>query len=73
MLSLSLNSACRSYPMPLGPLSPLSPLSAPGLLTVRRGDPRRAAVEAFVRRVYAQRYGADVRQFAPSLLALLDA
>lgn len=37
------------------------------------GDPRRRAVEDFIRRVYARRYGADVRQFAPTLVSLCDA
>lgn len=36
------------------------------------GDPHRADVEAFIRQTYAQRYGADVRQFAPTLVSLRD-
>ena len=66
-------------------LSPLSPLPRPapratpsgrrgarGLLVVDRGHPRRAVTEAFIRRVYAEHYGADVRHFAPQLVALHD-
>ena len=36
------------------------------------GDPHRADVEAFIHRTYAQRYGADVQQFAPTLVSLHD-
>lgn len=35
--------------------------------------PERRAVEAFVRRIYDERYGATVQQFAPRLVALRDA
>jgi len=45
---------------------------ASGLVVVDPAHPERAAVERFVRRVYAERYGADVRQFAPCLVALHD-
>jgi hypothetical protein len=44
----------------------------PGLLLAGAGHPDRRAVERFVRRVYAERYGADVRRFAPWLVALRD-
>jgi hypothetical protein len=40
---------------------------------IGRDDPRRPAVEAFVRATFARRYGADVRQFAPRLVGLYDA
>lgn len=46
--------------------------------TVRRfelhppGAPRRAAVEALIRRVYRTRYDADLRDFAPVLVSLAD-
>lgn len=43
-----------------------------GLLLAGPGHPDRRAVERFVRRVYAERYGADVRHFAPRLVALRD-
>ncbi|MBT9487297.1 MAG: thermostable hemolysin [Rubrivivax sp.] len=36
-------------------------------------DAQRAPVEQFIRRVYRERYDADVRQFAPVLLSLRDA
>lgn len=35
-----------------------------------RDDPQRAEVERFIRRVYAQRYGATVAGFAPTLVSL---
>jgi hypothetical protein len=37
------------------------------------GDPQRAEVEAFIRRIYAERFGALLRQFAPQLVSLRDA
>lgn len=46
---------------------------APVLLRIDRDHPERAAVERFIRTVYAAHYGADVRQFAPRLVALHDA
>lgn len=42
------------------------------LVAVPPGHARRAEVEAFVRRIYADRFGAEVRSFAPQLVALLD-
>jgi hypothetical protein len=45
---------------------------ADGLTLVDAAHPERAAVERFVQRVYAERYGAEVRQFAPRLVALHD-
>lgn len=36
-------------------------------------DASRGEVEAFVRRVYAQRFGADLKTFAPVLVSLRDA
>lgn len=44
----------------------------PQLCIHEPGDPRRGAVEDFIRHVYAQRYGAEVRQFAPTLVSLCD-
>lgn len=35
-------------------------------------DPGRAAVQAFIARIYAERFGARVQQFAPSLVSLRD-
>lgn len=43
------------------------------LTTHAHHDPRRGEVEAFIRRVYGRRYGADVRHFAPVLVTLEDA
>lgn len=37
------------------------------------GDPGRAEVEAFITRVYAERFGAELRAFAPVLVSLRDA
>lgn len=51
----------------------LAPSSLPQLLIHPIGDPHRGDVEAFIFRIYAQRYGADVRQFAPTLVSLRDA
>ncbi len=39
----------------------------------RENDPGRAQVEAFIRSVYARRYGAQVRHFTPVLVFLRDA
>ena len=36
------------------------------------GHPQRAALEAFIRTIYARRYGAQVRDFAPTLVGLRD-
>ncbi|MGE0430120.1 thermostable hemolysin [Hydrogenophaga sp.] len=45
----------------------------PTLIICRESDPERAEVEAFIRDVYARRYGAQVRHFAPVLACLRDA
>jgi len=66
MLAMSLSSGERSIPFSRS-------RSATPLLRVHDHDsPGRAAVEAFIRDVYRQRYGADVRQFAPVLVSLHD-
>lgn len=44
----------------------------PALVVHGHDDPRRAEVEAFVRGIFAQRYGAQVQQFAPVLVSLQD-
>ncbi len=58
------------------PISPsrehATPAAAPRLRMHRPGDAGRAAVEEFIRGVYRERYGADVRQFAPVLVSLHD-
>lgn len=53
--------------------APSAAVPAPGLERIDRGHPERAAVERFIRAVYAAHYGADVRRFAPHLVALRDA
>ncbi len=47
--------------------------AAPSLRVHGPQDAGREAVEAFIRRVFAERYGADVRSFAPVLVSLRDA
>lgn len=42
----------------------------PSLHVHRPQDPRRAEAEHYIARVYAHRYGARVRQFAPTLVTL---
>lgn len=44
--------------------------AAPALVVHAAGHAQRKAVEHYIARVYAQRYGAQVRQFAPLLLTL---
>lgn len=61
--------------LPPDPLSlvPALPEARPPRLRVHGVDsPGRGAVEAFIRGVYRERYGADVRQFAPVLVSLVD-
>ena len=57
----------------MGALSSLPGQDAAGLRVHLPGDPRRAEVEAFIRKVYADRYGASVASFAPVLVSLADA
>ena len=55
---------------PPGPVR-CSPDSATCTLTVHGGgDPARAEVEDFIRRIYAERFGARLDAFAPHLVAL---
>ena len=49
-----------------------SPAAALRLTLHPAGDPQRAEIERFIRAVYAERYGADVRHFAPVLAGLRD-
>lgn len=56
---------------PLADARPVPP-AAPVLQVHEAGDPRRPAVEAFIQAVYQRRYGAQVTQFAPMLVALWD-
>lgn len=46
--------------------------SPPAVVVHREGDASRAQVEAFIARIYAERYGADLRSFAPVLVSLND-
>ena len=54
----------------LPPSRPFVP--APRLHIVERDDPQRADTEAFIQRVFAQRFEARVAQFAPVLVSLHD-
>lgn len=62
-----------AMPHPQGDAPPpgLAPLR-PRLAVHGVGDPQRAQVEGFIREVFARRYGADVRHFAPYLVSLQD-
>jgi len=66
VLAMSLN------PRPAVPAVPRRASGPSGLALIGRDHPQRAAVQAFVRGIYAQRYGADVPHFAPWLVALHD-
>ncbi|MCU0923764.1 MAG: thermostable hemolysin [Burkholderiaceae bacterium] len=46
---------------------------APRLLVHPAGSPRRHEVESFISAVYRERYGAELRHFAPVLVGLHDA
>ncbi|MBC5784895.1 thermostable hemolysin [Ramlibacter sp. USB13] len=54
-------------------LSPVPGIAPQGLRLHAADDPRRPEVEDFIRRVYAERYGATLSQFAPMLVSLADA
>jgi Thermostable hemolysin len=49
-----------------------STMNPRGLAVHRLDDPGRAEVEAFIRRVFAERYGATLTAFAPVLVSLRD-
>jgi AcrR family transcriptional regulator len=61
-LSLSLPAALR----------PVASLARPRLQLHRSDSPRRREIEAFVSAVYRERYGAELRHFAPLLVSLHD-
>ena len=65
MLSLSLPAAVRPN-IASGP-------AVPHLRLHPAGSPGRHRVEAFIRAVYRERYGAELRHFAPVLVSLHDA
>ncbi len=46
--------------------------ASPRLVVHTQRDPDRAEVEAYIRRIYADHYGADVQGFAPELVSLRD-
>lgn len=48
------------------------PTPPPTLVLHDRTSSGRGAVEAFIHRIYAQRFGADLQSFAPSLVSLSD-
>lgn len=57
-----------------GGTTPPAPASTPRLRLMRHrtDEAQREEVEEFIRDVFARRYGADVRNFAPTLLSLQD-
>lgn len=59
--------------MSADPHLPTPVAAAPTLHICRENHPERAQVESFIREVYARRYGAQVRHFAPALAVLRDA
>lgn len=63
---------CTHDHVPDGPCE-IQPKGQPTLTIHPLGDPQRGDVEAFIRSVYVQRYGANVRQFTPTLVSLRDA
>jgi len=65
---LNAHSCCPSAPVPLAPARPAARLNVYG-----PNDPGRAEVEAFIQGIYAKRFGAVLRQFAPTLVGLSDA
>ena len=50
-----------------------APIDAPVMSVHGFDDEGRGEVESFIRRVYAERFGADVQHFAPVLVCLRDA
>lgn len=64
--------AARVDSPPLFGGPPARAAAAPALRLHPPGDPGRAAVEDFIRGVYAEHYGARVRRFAPMLVGLHD-
>lgn len=57
---------------PALPAMPSSPSARPGLSACGPGASGRAGLEAFIRAVYREHYGAEVRSFAPTLVGLRD-
>jgi len=61
----------RCYGMPAAPAE-MTALPGWGATAHREGDPSRREVEAFIQRIYAERYGAVLHSFAPVLVSLRD-
>lgn len=71
MLASSLPCLPACAPQP--PIASAAPEGRPAaLVIVDRAHPARPAVEAFIQSVYAASYGARVRDFMPTLVALRD-
>ncbi|MBX3609647.1 MAG: thermostable hemolysin [Hydrogenophaga sp.] len=66
---MTCSAALRTHPDPAG----LTPPAQHHLSEYLPGDAGRPAVEAFIRQIFHERFGAEVRHFAPVLLGLHDA
>ena len=66
---LATTPARYAAPTPPGQVTALSTQS---VVVHPEGDPGRTEVERFIRRVYAERYGADLQSFAPVLVSLRE-
>jgi len=69
LFSTELPRRCMASPAALGPRSPL-PAGPTRFGLHPQGDVLRPKVEATIRRVYAERFGARVQNFAPMLVSL---
>lgn len=65
-------SMALSHPAGAAPLPGDTAILRPELVVHLHDDPRRAEVESFIGRIFARRYRADVRHFAPVLVSLQD-
>lgn len=63
---------CASLVLPATP-RPRPPGAPSGLQLHARSAPARDEVEDYIRRIYRQRFGAELQQFAPMLVSLRDA
>ncbi len=68
-----LMACCSRDPAPAPAMCEAPAGDVPRLTVHAVGDAERAAVEDFIRRVYAERFGAQVQAFAPTLVCLRDA
>lgn len=69
---MSTAAACCFPCAPPDARPPAAASGSPRLRVHLPGEPGRKAVEAFIATIYAQRFGATLRQFAPVLLSLCD-